>query len=98
MIVALPGLFSYLFLRIFKIVPWDIIELFDDTDVVMEAWLDLFLQIVDKHIQIKEKHGVKHKSASVDITRNSRCNEMYRCISLLEMMMIISFGGIKLSK
>ena len=50
-------------LRIFKIVPWDIIKLFDDIDDVMEAWLDLFLQIVDKRIPIKNM--VKHKSASV---------------------------------
>ena len=35
-------------------VPWDTIKLFDYSDDVMEAWLDLFLQVVDKHIPIRQ--------------------------------------------
>ena len=41
--------------------PWNLIELFDDTDDILEAWVDLFLQVVDKHIPIKI-HRVKHKT------------------------------------
>ena len=45
-------------------VPWDTIKIFDDTDDIMEAWLDLFLQVVDKHIPIKQ-HRVKQKKISL---------------------------------
>ena len=41
-------------------VPWDTIKLFDDTNDILEAWLDLFLQVVDKHVPIKQ-HRVKNK-------------------------------------
>ena len=34
-------------------VPWDLIKLFDDPDDIIEAWTDLFLEVVDKHIPIK---------------------------------------------
>ena len=40
---------------------WDTIKLFDDTDDIMEAWLGLFLQVVDKHVPIKQ-HREKHKN------------------------------------
>ena len=33
-------------------VPWDTIKLFADTDDILEAWLDLFLQVVDKHVPL----------------------------------------------
>ena len=36
-------------------VPWDTIKLFDDTDDILDAWLDLFLQVVDKHVPIKHQ-------------------------------------------
>ena len=34
-------------------VPWDTIKLFDDINDILEAWTDLFLQVVDKHVPIK---------------------------------------------
>ena len=49
------------FIEDLQTVPWDTIKLFDDTDDIMEAWLDLFLQVVDKHVPIKQ-HRVKHKN------------------------------------
>ena len=49
------------FIEDLQSVPWDTIKLFDDTDDVMEAWLDLFLQVVDKHVPIRQ-HRVKHKN------------------------------------
>ena len=42
-------------------VPWDTIKLFEDTDDILEAWSDLFLQVVDKHVPVKQ-HRVKHKN------------------------------------
>ena len=36
-------------------VPWNTIKLFDDTDDILDAWLDLFLQVVDKHVPIKHQ-------------------------------------------
>ena len=41
--------------------PWDTIKLFDDTDDILEAWLDLFLQVVEQHVPIKQ-HRVKRKN------------------------------------
>ena len=41
--------------------PWDTIKLFDDTNDIFKAWTDLFLQVVDKHVPIKQ-HRVKHKN------------------------------------
>lgn len=42
-------------------VPWDTIKLFEDTDDILEAWSDLFLQVVDKHMPVKQ-HRVKYKN------------------------------------
>ena len=39
---------------------WNIIQLFDNTDDVLETWTDLFLDVVNKNIPVKE-HRVKHK-------------------------------------
>ena len=50
-----------IFIEDLQSVPWDIMKSFDDTDDIMEAWLDLFLQVVDKHVPIKQ-HRVKHKN------------------------------------
>ena len=36
-------------------VPWDTIKLLDDTDDILDAWLDIFLQVVDKHVPIKHQ-------------------------------------------
>ena len=40
------------FISDLQAVPWDLIKLFDDTDDILEAWTDLFLQVVDKNIPI----------------------------------------------
>ena len=37
------------------------LKLFDDTDYILETWLDLFLQVVEQHVPIKQ-HRVKHKN------------------------------------
>ena len=64
-------------------VPWDTIKLFDDTDDVTEAWLDLFLQVVDKHIPIKQ-HRVKHKTQpqwiSPEILNAMKCRDRHKSI------------------
>ena len=49
------------FINDLQAVPWDLIKLFDDPDDILEAWTDLFLEVVDKHIPIK-KHRVKRKT------------------------------------
>ena len=49
------------FISDLQAVPWDLIKLFDDTDDILEAWTDLFLQVVDKNIPIKQ-HRVKRKT------------------------------------
>ena len=41
------------FINNLQAVPWDLIKLFDDPDDILEAWTDLFLEVVDKHIPIK---------------------------------------------
>ena len=49
-----------------KSVLWNTIKLFDGTDDIMEAWLGIFLQvvdIVDKHVPIKQ-YRLKHKKTS----------------------------------
>ena len=49
------------FIEDLQTVPWDAIKLFDGTNDIMEAWLDLFLQVVDKHVPMKQ-HRDKHKN------------------------------------
>ena len=49
------------FISDLQAVPWDLIRLFDDTDDVLEAWTDLFLQVVDKNLPIKQ-HRVKRET------------------------------------
>ena len=48
------------FINDLQSVPWNIIHLFDNTDDVLEMWTDLFLEVVNKNIPIKQ-HRVKHK-------------------------------------
>ena len=64
-------------------VPWDTIKIFDDTDDIMEAWLDLFLQVVDKHIPIKQ-HRVKQKNQpqwlSPEILDAMKCRDGHKSI------------------
>ena len=38
------------FINDLQVVPWELIKLFDDTDDILEAWTDLFLQVVDKNM------------------------------------------------
>ena len=49
----------------------------------MEAWLDLFLQVVDKHIPIKQ-HRVKHKNQpqwiSPEILDAMKCRDRHKSI------------------
>ena len=49
------------FINDLQAVPWDLIKIFDDTDDILEAWTDLFLQVVNKNIPIKH-HRVKRKT------------------------------------
>ena len=64
-------------------VPWDTIKLFDDADDIVEAWLDLFLQVVDKHIPMKE-HRVKHKNQpqwmSPEILDAIKCRDRHKSL------------------
>ena len=64
-------------------VPWDTIKIFDDTDDIMEAWLDLFLQVADKHIPIKQ-HRVKQKNQpqwlSPEILDAMKCRDRHKSI------------------
>ena len=46
---------------------WDTIKLFDDIDDILEAWLDIFLQVVEQHVPIKQ-HRVKRKYLPVWIS------------------------------
>ena len=48
-------------------VPWDIIHIFDDTNDILNAWTDLFLEVVDANVPIKQ-HRVKHKNQPEWIT------------------------------
>ena len=40
--------------------PWDVIKIFDDTNDIVESWSSLFLDIIDKHLPLKQ-HRVKRK-------------------------------------
>ena len=71
------------FIEDLQSVPWDTIKLFDDTDDIMEAWLDLFLQVVDKHVPIKQ-HRVKHKNQpqwmSPEILEAIKCRDRQKSL------------------
>ena len=41
-----------------KLVPWDIIKVFDTADDALGTWYSLFSKVVDKHIPLKQ-HSVK---------------------------------------
>ena len=49
------------FINELQAVPWDIIQTFDDTDDILEAWLSLFLEVVNNNVPIRQ-HRVKHKN------------------------------------
>ena len=59
------------------------IKLFDDTDDIMEAWLDLFLQVADQHVPIKQ-HRVKHKNQpqwlSPEILEAMKCRDRHKSL------------------
>ena len=38
-----------------KDVPWDIIHIFDDTNDILTAWSDLFLEVVDAKVQCTDQ-------------------------------------------
>ena len=44
-----------------KLIPWDTVKIFDDPNDALATWSHLFLEVVDKHIPIKQ-HRVKHKN------------------------------------
>ena len=71
------------FIEDLQSVPWDTIKLFDDTDDIMEAWLDLFLQVVDKHVPVKQ-HRVKHKTQpqwmSPEILDAIKCRDRHKSV------------------
>ena len=64
-------------------VPWDTIKLFDDTDDIMEACLDLFLQVEDKHVPIQQ-HRVKHKNQpqwmTTEILDAIKCRDRHKSL------------------
>ena len=72
------------FIEDLQSVPWDTIKLFEDTDDVMEAWLDLFTQVVDKHVPIKQ-HRVKHKTQpkwmSPEILDAMKCRDRHKAVA-----------------
>ena len=43
-----------------KSTPWDIIKVFDDVNDIVETWSNLFCEIVDKHLPLRQ-HRVKRK-------------------------------------
>ncbi|MEW8548505.1 MAG: endonuclease/exonuclease/phosphatase family protein, partial [Candidatus Thiodiazotropha sp.] len=55
------------FINDLQSVPWNIIKLFENTDDILESWTDLFLEVVNKNIPIKQ-HRVKHKNQPQWIT------------------------------
>ena len=71
------------FIEDLQSVPWDTIKLFDDTDDILEAWSDLFLQVVDKHVPIKQLR-VKHKNQpqwmSPEILDAIKCRDRHKSL------------------
>ena len=71
------------FIEELQSVPWDTIKLFDDTDDILEAWSDLFLQVVDNHVPIKQ-HRVKHKNQpqwlTPEVIDAIKCRDRYKSL------------------
>jgi hypothetical protein len=57
-------------------IPWDIIDVFDDVDDVLDAWYNLNLEVVDKHSPWREKR-VKRQKQPDWLT-----NEIMQCIAM----------------
>ena len=68
-------------------VPWDTIKLFDDTDDILEAWLDLFSQVIDKHVPMKHQR-VKRKNQpqwiSPEILDAMKCRDRHKALGNME--------------
>ena len=66
-----------------KAVPWHIIHLFDDTNDILDAWSDLFLQVVDANVPIKQ-HRVKYKNQpqwiTPDILDAMKCRDRHKSL------------------
>ena len=64
-------------------VPWDVIQLFDHTDDILEAWTDLFLEVVDKNVPLKQ-HRVKRKNQpdwiTPDILDAIKCRDRHKSL------------------
>ena len=71
------------FIEELQSVPWDTIKLFDDTDDILEAWSDLFLQVVENHVPIKQ-HRVKRKNQpewlTPEVIDAIKCRERYKSL------------------
>ena len=71
------------FIEELQSVPWDTIKLFDDTDDILEAWSDLFLQVVDNHVPIRQ-HRVKHKNQpewlTPEVIDAIKCRDRYKSL------------------
>ena len=72
-------------------VPWDTINVIEDTDDVTKSWLYLFSQVVDKHVPIKQ-HRVKHKTQppwmSSDILEAMKCSDRHKVVGIEDEHMI----------
>ena len=72
------------FINELQAVPWNLIKLFDDPDDILEAWTDLFLEVVDKNIPIK-KHRVKRRTQpdwiSADILDAMKTRDRHKSLS-----------------
>jgi hypothetical protein len=42
-------------------IPWDTIDIFDYVDNALEAWYNLFLDMIDKHLPLREKRVKKQQ-------------------------------------
>ena len=64
--------------------PWDVIKLFDDTNDTVETWSSLFLDIVNKHLPLKQ-HRVTHKQQpkwlTGDIIDAIKTRDRYKAIN-----------------
>ena len=57
-------------------IPWDIIDVFDDVDDALDAWYNLYLEVVDKHLPWREKRVKRQKQP------DWMTNEIMQCIAL----------------
>ncbi|MEW8544961.1 MAG: reverse transcriptase family protein, partial [Candidatus Thiodiazotropha sp.] len=64
-------------------VPWDVIQCFDDINDILEAWTDLFLEVVDRNVPLKQ-HRVKRRNQpdwiTPDILDAIKCRDRYKSV------------------